>query len=231
MAHSYVDAIRRIQPNGPYHIGGWSLGGVVAYEMAFQLEALGQDVGSLLLLDSAAPAGRNAQADAPAIPVSAATLYQAFMWELLRSRRDAAAFAERMPAWADTDDKALEFILARAVEESVLPATGSTEMVRRLFEVFHAGIIAIGRYRPATRAGAVTLLRAAGPLPNVLAPAYTNTGARYGDATNGWDHYATGELTVIEVPGDHLTMIEGSNAATLAARLGALLISASAPQP
>jgi amino acid adenylation domain-containing protein len=55
MAADYVDAIRTRQPEGPYLLGGWSLGGVMACEVARQLVAAGEVVERLLLLDSALP--------------------------------------------------------------------------------------------------------------------------------------------------------------------------------
>ena len=57
MAAEYVAAIRKAQPEGPYHLGGWSIGGVTAFEMAQQLRAQGQVVGLLALLDTTIPAG------------------------------------------------------------------------------------------------------------------------------------------------------------------------------
>ncbi|PWU11731.1 MAG: hypothetical protein C5B50_22825 [Verrucomicrobia bacterium] len=53
MAACYIQEIRRVQPSGPYHLGGYCLGGNIAYEMARQLRAAGQPVGAVLLLDSA----------------------------------------------------------------------------------------------------------------------------------------------------------------------------------
>jgi thioesterase domain-containing protein len=55
MAAAYLRDIRRQQPHGPYRIGGYSMGGVVAYEMARQLEAAGQETGLLVLIDAYAP--------------------------------------------------------------------------------------------------------------------------------------------------------------------------------
>jgi thioesterase domain-containing protein/acyl carrier protein len=52
MAAHYIAAIRAVQPQGPYLLGGWSLGGVVAFEMARILRAEGQTVLLLVLLDS-----------------------------------------------------------------------------------------------------------------------------------------------------------------------------------
>ncbi len=55
MARHYIEAIRAHQPKGPYHIGAFSFGALVAYEMALQLEDLGEEVGVLALLDESAP--------------------------------------------------------------------------------------------------------------------------------------------------------------------------------
>ena len=55
MASHYIAEIRRKQPNGPYYLGGYSGGGVVAFEMAKQLVAAGERIGSLVFLDSIAP--------------------------------------------------------------------------------------------------------------------------------------------------------------------------------
>jgi thioesterase domain-containing protein len=51
MAARYIQEIRRVQPEGPYHLGGFSFGGPVAYEMARQLTQQGQAVGLVALLD------------------------------------------------------------------------------------------------------------------------------------------------------------------------------------
>jgi thioesterase domain-containing protein len=55
MAAGYVRAIRTVQPEGPYQLGGWSFGGAVAFEMARQLRAAGDRVDLLALLDSWSP--------------------------------------------------------------------------------------------------------------------------------------------------------------------------------
>lgn len=52
MAADYVREIRRVQPAGPYRLLGWSLGGLIAQEMAVQLRRAGQAVEMLVLLDS-----------------------------------------------------------------------------------------------------------------------------------------------------------------------------------
>jgi pristinamycin I synthase-3/4 len=52
MADDYVNAIRQIQPRGPYHLLGWSFGGVVAYAMACRLQQMGERVALLGIMDS-----------------------------------------------------------------------------------------------------------------------------------------------------------------------------------
>ena len=55
LAALYVDAVQEAQPAGPYLLGGWSSGGVIAYEMARQLEAQGHTVAQLVVIDAPAP--------------------------------------------------------------------------------------------------------------------------------------------------------------------------------
>jgi acetoacetyl-CoA synthetase len=52
MAQFYLEAIRQVQPNGPYLLAGYSLGGLVVLEMAHQLIAAGEKVALLAMLDS-----------------------------------------------------------------------------------------------------------------------------------------------------------------------------------
>jgi len=52
MATEYVAAIREEQPFGPYHLLGWSIGGMIAHLMAAILQEQGQEVGLLTVLDS-----------------------------------------------------------------------------------------------------------------------------------------------------------------------------------
>ncbi|MBV9385234.1 MAG: amino acid adenylation domain-containing protein, partial [Chroococcidiopsidaceae cyanobacterium CP_BM_ER_R8_30] len=57
MAADYIREVRTVQPQGPYLLAGWSMGGLVAFEMAQQLYAQGQKVAMLALFDTQAPQG------------------------------------------------------------------------------------------------------------------------------------------------------------------------------
>jgi thioesterase domain-containing protein len=65
MAEEYVTSIREVQPNGPYVLGGWSAGGLVALELAQQLMDQGESIRLLTLLDTTPPAipGKPTEAD------------------------------------------------------------------------------------------------------------------------------------------------------------------------
>jgi acyl transferase domain-containing protein/thioesterase domain-containing protein/acyl carrier protein len=52
MASAYLAEIRKMQPAGPYYLGGYSVGGAIAFEMAHQLRRAGEEVGALVMLDT-----------------------------------------------------------------------------------------------------------------------------------------------------------------------------------
>lgn len=68
MAADYISKIRTVQETGPYHIAGWSFGGLAAHEVAVQLQAAGEQVAELILFD-AFPADPDRVADDARWPV------------------------------------------------------------------------------------------------------------------------------------------------------------------
>ncbi len=59
MATRYIDLLKEVQPNGPYALGGWCFGGVIAYEVAGQLRAEGEEIEFIIGIDSRAPVEEN----------------------------------------------------------------------------------------------------------------------------------------------------------------------------
>ncbi|MGH1412299.1 MAG: type I polyketide synthase [Pelagimonas sp.] len=57
-ARDYIAEIRQVQPHGPYMLGGFSGGGITAYEVAHQLEAMGEHVSIVVMLDTPLPQRR-----------------------------------------------------------------------------------------------------------------------------------------------------------------------------
>jgi amino acid adenylation domain-containing protein len=71
MASDYVKQIRAVQESGPYHLLGWSFGGIVAHEIAVQLQADGEHVAALIIMDGYPP--RPVTEPAPACPAGPET--------------------------------------------------------------------------------------------------------------------------------------------------------------
>jgi thioesterase domain-containing protein len=55
MASEYIKQIRTVQESGPYHLLGWSFGGIVAHEIAVQLQADGEQIAALIIMDGYPP--------------------------------------------------------------------------------------------------------------------------------------------------------------------------------
>jgi len=55
LASQYLAAVKQVQARGPYYLGGWSIGGLIAFEMARQLEQAGDQVEQLYMFDTAVP--------------------------------------------------------------------------------------------------------------------------------------------------------------------------------
>ncbi|WNV85393.1 non-ribosomal peptide synthetase [Umezawaea sp. Da 62-37] len=216
MAAAYLAAIRRVRPEGPYVLGGWSFGGFVAYEMARVLRAEDPDaVSELVLLDSITMRRDHD------VEVTDDTLMEFFYWELVWFERSLDA-VEPLPAEFSEEEK-LDRVLDRAMSAGVLPWDTSRATVRRLYELFRANWRALIDYRPPVTDLDVTLLRADGPLPDSLKPMHLAAGTLHDDPTNGWQHWTTGRLDVVDVSGDHLVLMEEPHVAGVADAITALL--------
>jgi amino acid adenylation domain-containing protein len=197
LAALYVEALRNVQPHGPYLLGGWSLGGIVAFEMAQQLLGQGQQVALLALLDSvAAGAGEE-------LKLNDESLFRMFANNL--GRRFGVEFADLS---GRTLDEQLSQLRRRAVELNALPASMDMRQMHGLFRSFKDIIEAVMRYEPRNYPGRVNLFRAEQRL------ARTPT-----DPTDGWGALAAGGVEMHVMPGDHFTMISMPHARPLADRL------------
>ncbi|MBL1102148.1 amino acid adenylation domain-containing protein [Streptomyces coffeae] len=202
LADSYLAALRKVQPHGPYVLGGWSFGGFVAFEIARRLRASGEDVARLVLLDTTALSqGQRHRHDDDA-------LLGWFFWELLWLERGGDSPMEDIPGELISLDEKFDFIARLATDAGVLPAGSSGAVIRRLFRVYQANWKAALDYRPEAGDQGLTLIRAAEPLPDVLAAMHGAAGSRHEEPTNGWGDMTDGPVGVIGVPGDHLTIME-----------------------
>jgi amino acid adenylation domain-containing protein len=213
LADRYLEAIRRVQPEGPYAIGGWSFGGMVAFELAHRLP-----VDQLLIIDTIVRRPRDPAA------VDDRTLLEWFFWELLLMENGGHRTLDPLPAGLDSWEAALDHVGAGAAAAGVLRQGTSRAAVDRLYRVFRAHWQAIVDYRPEPIGADLTLLRAAQPLPPALLPMHNAAGGTlHDDPLNGWGGLTRGRIDVVEVPGDHLAMVEEPHVAELARVLAELL--------
>jgi thioesterase domain-containing protein/acyl carrier protein len=211
MAALYLEAVRSVQPRGPYLLGGWSMGGLVAFEMARQLERQGEHVALLALIDASArvadlvPPGGLEPARVTALFARAAA--DSFGRELRLTDEQLA----RM-----TPDEVLGHLLEQAREHGVVLPEAGLAQLRALREVFERNLRACARYVPQPYSGPLTLLRASEP------PVTTPE-----ERTRGWGPLATRGLVLHELPGTHNTVLRAPHVNALAARLEPLLDQAS----
>ena len=216
MAAEYLDAVRSLQPAGPYLLAGYSFGGVVAFEMARQLTGAGEEVALLAVLDQPAPPGDEA-ADVDTADVIA---------EIVRHH------ASSQGRTLELDAEALRGLPLDAQLARGLEILGNTEALGPGFDIPLLRDLALGwssratageRYRVATYPGRITLLRASSVDPAALREFTPQRRRIFEDPTLGWGTVATGGVEVHAVPGSHMTMIEAPHVESLAEVLGACI--------
>jgi thioesterase domain-containing protein len=212
MAACYVAALAAAAA-GPYALGGWSLGGAIAYEMARQLRAAGQEVDLLALIDPS-PVRRHA-AEAPCLEETRLAAEFAYDLVVLAGRGAAvsAATLQRFDRGLPLPD-----LVAAAHAAGLLPAELAMDDVERLFALFRTSRLALDRYRPLPSPGPLTLLLARDPTPDPLAaqPAERRHSAR---SAATWAALAGGGAEVETLPGDHYSIVRPPAVAVLASRL------------
>ncbi|MBK5948468.1 hypothetical protein CCR93_03250 [Rhodobium orientis] len=191
MAAAYYRDLRKIQPRGPYSLAGWSFGGVLAYEIARQIEASGDTVAFVGLLDSYTPAdlagleGEEGEGIDPA-----AACRRAFARDLFGADAD-------LPVNADIAGT----VMALPQVSAVLPGA-DRRAVERLFKVFAASHAAFAAYVPGPSPAPLTLVRA--------------TGGTAIKGEGGWGALAKGRISIHQVDADHYGLMRPPHVAELA---------------
>jgi thioesterase domain-containing protein len=210
MAAQYVGAIRAVQPAGPYLLGGWSMGGLIAFEMARRLAAGGAEVGMLALLDAGRTLAGSRSGNERAAARRGTQDQQALLEAFARSL--GVAPDHLLPSLEDFERLDREAQLALVLEQGrrveLLPPTMDTANLRRHLEVFAANLEALRSYVPRAYAGRVTLLEASEP-PNAAAAA----------GLVAWEALALGGVDRDVVPGDHYSMLREPRVRQLAGSL------------
>lgn len=200
MARRYIEALRVVEPEGPYFLGGWSFGGLVAFEMARCLRARGATISLLALMDTNVPMrGAGMQTDCAEL-----------LMKMVKTFTDAELFtADGLRRYEP--DAQLAYVWETLKERGLIPGGFGFEWFQGYFNVYRANRRAVADYEPQPYPGRITLLRATEQLAH-----------NADDPALGW-----GELTasteIYEVPGNHYTITTEPNVKALAERLKACL--------
>ncbi len=205
MAAEFIADIRKVQPSGPYYIGGYSFGGLAAYEMALQLLREGEQVGGVVLLDTANPGSlkwgkvdrvlqhwHNLVSEGPRY-LTQRLEAKAYHRKLAHEQKNRAAAALATPDDAFTYRIDLVTELSNMAERRYVPQKLDAEMV---------------------------LVKSDFRVPPTLGIGYPP------HESNGWrDRVASGKLSILHVQCSHLDMVTEQHAAQTARQAAAGLAS------
>ncbi|HEX8088681.1 MAG TPA: amino acid adenylation domain-containing protein, partial [Blastocatellia bacterium] len=209
MALEYAQAIRRQQPQGPYHLLGWSIGGVIAVSVARRLEQEGETVGFVGLLDSYLPAGEEVISDSDPFfglgAVFGGLLGDTFI--NMDADEQAALKAELtgMPVKAQ-----IHKVLARAQDQNLLDDGLSPEALQQqmMLAEIHGRLLQ-GHTAPIIQA----------PIHVWWARDKFDPG----EARTEWEKHTLAEVTEQITDGNHFSLMRPPHCQTLAGRLGMVL--------
>ncbi len=196
MADDYLAAIRAAFPHGPYHLAGYSSGGLTAFEIARRLRAAGEAPASLTLIDTQTNARQwpfavwTGHARTRALHHLAALRAMSLREGVQYAVKAASSFAGR--------------IVWRFGSRPSQPVDLGVRIPPALQGVYDATLEAIAHYRPTRYEGPILLI-----MPQTADSAMA-------DPARLWRPCCTA-LDVHTVPGDHRSMIQGGNAARIAA--------------
>ncbi|MDQ3811871.1 MAG: amino acid adenylation domain-containing protein [Chloroflexota bacterium] len=191
IAGRYLSAIRAVQPTGPYRLGGYCFGGFVAFEMARQLEAQGERVALLAIMEGFAPLGRRGRRWRDGLAALVPTLRNLPVWcsvygpgvirggprEIGRRTRLRLLRARR-----------------RLAPQEIVSSFGEFSSASR--EILSMNIAAVRGYAAPPYSGSVTLFRSrALPLD------------RARDPSMGWGAVALGGVETHEFPVPHQALL------------------------
>ncbi|MDZ8228014.1 amino acid adenylation domain-containing protein [Nostoc sp. ChiVER01] len=205
-AANYLKEIRTVQPKGPYLLGGWCYGGVIAFEIAQQLQRQGETVDLLVVIDAILPE----------------TVIQP-------TKDDDAKFllrlAESVKSWFNVDfSVSYEELRNLPVDEQfhllfkkVNLELSNTEMEQYIsgFKLFKAHIQAMRNYVPQVYPHEITLFIAS----EIINHDFDSSEFYTDDPLLGWGKCSSQPIKTVEVPGNHFSMFTEPHVQELANQL------------
>ncbi len=229
MAAHYIEALRRVQPKGPYFLGGWSFGGLVAFEMAQQLQKSGDEVALLAVLDTLAPISGNIPSLGNGFRFLLTTVARyiwSFLFDYFRlitadNKNIINSLISRFPnfnkfvRWLE-NNLFSHFILgdaaANLISEDSRLRILSELTIAPMLRVFYANSQAVVNYVPQVYPQRITLFRTS-----------VKSSIADRDPSMGWDQLTVGRTEIHMIPGNHLTMLRKPHIQVLAEQLRACI--------
>jgi thioesterase domain-containing protein len=201
MAAHYLRWVESVQPSGPYFLGGHSLGGWVAYEMAQRLARRGRPVGLVAIIDTPVPSS---------VPNRDTSGWSEARWMCELAHRIGQLLNPDLDISLDAlearDGAAqLEYFRAALVEARLFPEEAGPQQIRNVLEMFkaHAQV----RYQIPDRPL---------PVPIALLRTRVEPAGRPADGDISWGWGALAPTDVRFVPGEHLTALRAPHVQGLA---------------
>ncbi|AFZ23898.1 acyl-CoA synthetase (AMP-forming)/AMP-acid ligase II [Cylindrospermum stagnale PCC 7417] len=193
MAAHYIREIQTIQPQGPYLLGGYSFGGVVAFEMAQQLHRQGQKVGLLAMFDTCRPGYSERLSLLKRIPLHLDNLVHKgpdYIWHKAMNLSQLAKYhlQQKYKSYLNAASQVLEMVQ-------------QIDSTKKQLDVISANSQALWGYTFEAYPGAVTLLRTE---DENRADA---VGVKY-EPQFGWGEIVMGGLEIHYIPGSHLSLLD-----------------------
>ncbi len=206
IAAYYIRAIQTLQPQGPYFLGGWSFGGLVAFEMAQQLTQAGHQISLLAILDTPAPC------DKLSFYQSLKFLLGTALWSTLPFLLDYGALATRLYSNNAWFSRWQWSAIARQIPEASRLQLYDESATAAMLKIVYANAQAAYRYVPRPYSDRITLFKAV-----------EKSDAFGQDPTLGWSA-VTSDIQLHSVPGNHLSLLKPPHVQTLAHQLKRYLL-------
>jgi thioesterase domain-containing protein len=204
MAARYIMDMQNVQPRGPYFIGGFSFGGIIALEVAQQLQQLGEEVACLIMLDTCRPGYHRRLPLRKRIPIH--------IKKLLRQPAYVRQKVKGMATWS-------KYHLREKYQPYTKMAGHFAQLAMSLPEhdehlhVLQANAIALNEYTFNSYPGKLTLLRTADAERDD-----DKVGMEY-DPDFGWTDIFTGGLEIHQIPGSHMSLLDEPHVSVVAGKL------------
>ena len=214
LAEQLARTVRTVAPGRPYRLCGLSAGGLGALELARVLDQAGERVELVALFDTTVP--RLLPPGAARGLTTRRTLRFARAIELLFRCPPLAVSADDLAGLAEEEQ--LDLLFARAAHEGVFGVDGVADTVRKMGETFRYTQHFARSYQPKPYSGPVYLYRASEQVPEPIRdPEFDRP-----DPDGGWSPFLE-RLSVVAIPGDHLTALTAPAVDTIADHLRGVL--------